>query len=487
MEVPMVDVIVAGGGPVGLFLAAELRLAGVDVIVIERLPKPDPAKNAGDRGIQVRSLQTLALRGLLTSIRERAAASGAPGVADFAGDAGADAPEDLRTLIGEWGTQRMKGHFAFLPLMDTDGTLADIPSQLAVWQGHFEQVLEDRARELGARVLRGREVVAVEEDDTGVTVLLDNDSRIRGAYLVGCDGGRSTVRTASGFDFPGTDPAMVALLGQPELDDPTLLTPGVHRMPTGLLFVEPPPGQVVVVEFDVPDRRAPVTVEEFQRGLRRVSGTDVTVRALNAATRVTDNARQVTTYRQGRVLLAGDAAHVHSPMGGQGLNLGLQDAMNLGWKLGLVVRGLVPDTLLDTYTAERHPVAATVLRNTRAQTALLRPSPQTEALREVLADLIDVPATKRHLVEMTSGLAVRYGTHRLTGTFVPERAALAAAGPLRAGRGALLGLEIGGWQDRVESHVDGDAMLVRPDGYVAWAYGDGDVRDALTHWFGSPR
>jgi 2-polyprenyl-6-methoxyphenol hydroxylase-like FAD-dependent oxidoreductase len=466
---------------VGLFLAAELRLAGVDVTVVERLSEPDPAKNAGDRGIQVRSLQTLALRGLLTRVRDRAAALDAPGVADFAGDPGTDAPEDLRTLIGQWGTDRMKGHFAFLPLMDTAGELADIPSQLAVWQGHFEQVLEDRARELGVRIRRGREVVAVEEDETGVTVSLDDGATVRGAYLVGCDGGRSTVRTAHGFNFPGTDPAMVALLGIPELD--AALTPGVHRTPTGLMFVEPPPGQVVVVEFDVPDRRTPVTVEEFQGALRRVSGTDVTVRRLTGATRVTDNARQVTTYRKGRVLLAGDAAHVHSPMGGQGLNLGLQDAMNLGWKLGLVARGLAQDTLLDTYTAERHPVAATVLRNTRAQTALLRPSPQTDALRDVVAELIAVPAAKRHLVELTSGLGVRYGAS----TFVPETAALAAAAPLRAGRGALLGRALTGWQDRVEpaqSTEDG-AMLVRPDGYVAWADGDGDVNEALTRWFGS--
>ncbi|RBQ19835.1 hypothetical protein DP939_14095 [Spongiactinospora rosea] len=506
----MWDVVVVGGGPVGLFLATELRLAGASVVVLERLERPDPDKDEGDRGVQARTLQTLRLRGLLGDVLRRAGAAEGPVYADFSGPPGEDAPDDLRTLAEQWSTQRLKGHLAFLPLLDEDDGLADVPAQAAVWQGHLERVLEERALALGAEIRRGRQVTDVREDGDAVVATLADGEQVRGAYLVGCDGGHSRVRRACGFDFPGDEAAMLALLATPELTDPAALTPGIHRTPTGLMFVEPPPGQIVTVEFGVPqaDRRTPVTREEFEASLRRVSGIDVEVTGLSKATRVTDHARQVTTYRQGRVLLAGDAAHVHSPMGGQGLNLGLQDAANLGWKLGLVVAGRAPETLLDTYTAERHPVGATVLRNTKAQSALLRPDPHSNALRDLVAELIERPQAKRHLVEMLTGIGLRVphtSSHPLGGRFVPV--ALGGTdnlGDLLAdGHGLLLDLtgdrkaaiEAEGWRDRVRvSHArpagldDGPhALLVRPDGYIAWGAEDGDVtglRETLTQWFG---
>ncbi|GAA3597732.1 FAD-dependent monooxygenase [Nonomuraea rosea] len=506
----MWDVIVAGGGPVGLFLAAELRLAGASVVVLERLERPDPDKDEGDRGVQARTLQTLRLRGLLDAVLRRAGAAEGPVFADFAGPPGDDAPGDLRTLAEQWTAQRLKGHLAFLPLLDEDGGLADVPAQAAVWQGRLERVLEERALALGAEVRRGRQVTDVRDDGGGVVATLAGGEQVRAAYLVGCDGGHSQVRRVCGFDFPGADAAMLALLGTAELADPDALTPGIHRTGGGLLFVEPPPGQIVTVEFGVPqpDRRTPVTREEFEASLRRVSGADVEVIRLSKATRVTDHARQVSAYRRGRVLLAGDAAHVHSPMGGQGLNLGLQDAANLGWKLGLVAAGLVPETLLDSYTAERHPIGATVLRNTKAQTALLRPDPHSSALRELVAEIIEHPQTKRHLVEMLSGIGLRVphtGSHPLAGRFVPVALdGTDGLGDLLAqGRGLLLdltrdgaaGAEAAGWRDRVNVsrlRPDGlddhpQALLVRPDGYVAWGADGADpagLRAALTRWFG---
>ena len=452
----MWDVAVVGGGPVGLFLAAELRRGGVSVVVFERAPAGAAGtQDGGDRGLQARTLQLLRLRGLLDAVRARAAAVGGPGIADFAGDPGDAAPPEIAELVENWGTSRLKGHFAMLPLIDRDATMSDVPPQLAVWQGRLVEVLAEHAHERGAVLRHGCEVTAVADRGDHVEVALADGTRDSARWLVGCDGGHGVVRT--GFDVDHTDPAMVVLMAHAALEPAGLLPPGVHRTAGGLMFVNPPPGEIVVAEFGHPalGRRGPVGRTEFVDAVRRVSGAEVTVATFERAVRVTDHARLARDYRRGRLLLAGDAAHLHSPMGGQGLNLGLQDAANLGWKLASVVLG-ADDALLDSYGRERRPAAQRVLRDTLAQSALLRTDPHSEALRAVVAELVELPQAKRHLAELVAGTATRLpappGCHPLTGTFAPA-AALAAITP-----------------DTVRPvHVRPDglpAMVVRPDGYV---------------------
>ncbi|WP_291409612.1 FAD-dependent monooxygenase [Actinophytocola sp.] len=476
----MESVMIVGGGPVGLFLAAELALAGVTPLVVERLTEPDPRKGEDDRGITARTMRTLAARGLADATTALAEAA-VRRLARLADPSLVDTPKDLPALLESLGMADVKGDFAMLPLVDRNGTMTDLSPPLMVLQGEFEEILACRVAELGVPVRRGVEVTAVAPGDDRVTVTLADGSEIETAWLVGCDGGRSTVRRCVGFDFPGTDPSMVARIAVADID----LAHGFQRLPTGMLAVAPPPAPSMTIEFDPdPTRDGELTAAEFEASLRRVSGTGVTVREIAAPTRITDNARQTSTYRRGRVLLAGDAAHVHSPIGGQGLNLGLQDAANLGWKLGLVAGGRAPESLLDTYTRERHPVGAEVLRNSRAETALLRTDPQIEALRALLAEL----PTQRHLVELMNGLHIRYepGEHPLTGTFVDDPHALEL---LRAGRGLLLGGHLhetaAAWADRITTAGGEDGVLVRPDGYIAWAGTDPDgLRAALIRWFG---
>jgi hypothetical protein len=333
---------------------------------------------------------------------------------------------------------------------------------------------------------------------------------MKSAYLVGCDGGRSTVRKLAGFEFPGTDPTLTGYQAIVELDHPERLLPlGWRRTAKGVLAYGPIPGRVFVAEFDgpPPDRNAPITVEEVQASLRRVSGADVTITAMKTATRFTDNARQATTYRLGRVLLAGDAAHVHSPFGGQGLNLGILDAVNLGWKLAAVVCGRAPAELLDTYTAERHPVAARVLANTRAQVALMRTDDLTTALREIVAEMMRLDEGNRFFGEMISGITIRYalgGTHplvgRLCGNFAlnldegeTDLFSLMSRGHavlIDAGGGAAANIAAA-WEPhvRIARACGRPSLFVRPDGCIAWASDDGNVDGlaaALTEWLGTP-
>jgi hypothetical protein len=374
-------------------------------------------------------------------------------------------------------------------------------------------------------VRRGVELTGFDEDSDGITVRtaqLDggSDRAIRAAWLVGCDGGRSTVRKLAGIDFPGTDPQITGHQAIVEITGTEALKPGWNWTATGTYVHGPMPGRILTVEFDGPpaDRDAPITAEELQASMRRVSGVDVTITKVQSATRFTDNARQASTYRSGRVLLAGDAAHVHSPFGGQGLNLGIGDAMNLGWKLAAVIRSHAPEGLLDTYTAERHPIGAWVLEWTRAQVALMHPQSHTLALRDIVAELAGTSQeATTFFVKKISGVWQRYdlpGGHPLVGSSAPELELTnggRASDLLHGGRALLLDLaddpglraQADGYGDRLETVTTAcpsrpglAGLLVRPDGYVAWAADTADasgatdgvepVGEALARWLGAP-
>ncbi|GAA2993778.1 FAD-dependent monooxygenase [Kitasatospora sp. NPDC127116] len=512
---PDADVLVVGGGPVGLFLAGELGLAGASVLVVEKLDRNGRPDSPALRGVTTRTMRTLALRGLDRPIVEAAeqalrtligtAATLAPARAR-----GSEAPGQVAsTKLGNGGAT--KGHIAMVPLTDPAGEHSDV-SLLPVPYAALREVFAERARQHGVRLTHGRGVVALESEPGGVAARLDDGRTVRARYLVGADGGRSTVRRLAGFDFPGTEPTLFAVGGEDvTLVGPERLPRGFTRTPVGALMVDVVPGQVVALEFDRPpaDRHAPATARELQAALRRVSGVEVTVARVRSPFRYNDNARQAVSYRRDRILLAGDAAHVHSPFGGQGVNLGVQDAANLGWKLARVVRGTAPSRLLDTYTAERHAPAARVLRNSRAQAALLRHGPQIDAVRELIADLAEVPQAKRMLIEMLHALDVTYdhgrpAGHPLVGRFAPDllapdgpavfedgRAVLLDATPAAEHRPAVVGRPDVRWaRTGFPDHPALAAVLVRPDGYVAWAGDGADARprlaEALDDWFGRP-
>ncbi|MFG1653293.1 FAD-dependent monooxygenase [Micromonospora sp. NPDC049275] len=485
------DVVICGGGPVGLMLAGELRLAGVGVLVVERRTGIDPTIKAG--GISTATVEAMYRRGLLPALaRQR--------------------PAFARTRPP--GVPRPAGQFAGIPI---DGDLIDTgdpafrdtgpAGELMVAQQRLEQVLEDHAISLGAVVRRGVELTGFETDDGGVTVRLGRES-VRAGWLVGCDGGRSTVRKLAGFAFTGTGPTLTGRQAVVELADAGGLRPGWHAAAGGQIAYWPMPGRIVTVEFDGPpaDRDAPVTAAEIEDSVRRVSGTEIRIGEVRTATRYTDNSRLATTYRIGRVLLAGDAAHVHSPFGGQGLNLGLGDAVNLGWKLAATIRGGAPGGLLDTYSSERRPIAGWVLEWTRAQAALMRPDAHSAALREVVTGLLATRDGATYVATRLSGLRHRYpglGSHPLAGTSAPDLEFadgtrlgehLTAGGGLLldlAGSAAVRDLAMG----RVRTQTTKcpgrpglTGVLVRPDGIVAWAGEDGateGLETALTTWFGT--
>ena len=480
-------VVIAGGGPTGLMLAGELALAGVDVAIVERRESQDlSGLRAG--GLHPRTIEVLDQRG----------------IADRFISKGQAIPRAPFVRIGL--------------------NINDLPTRhnyfLALWQTHFEHILAEWVCELSVPIYRGREVTGFAQDDTGVDVELSDGRSLRPKYLVGCDGGRSLIRKKAGIDFPGWDPSTSYLIAEVETaEEPQW---GVRRGEMGINAIakheDGTHARVVLNEQHISQGDEP-TLRDVREALIAVYGTDYGLRGANYISRFTDRARQASSYRDRRVLLAGDAAHVHPPMGGQGLNTGVQDAVNLGWKLAQVVKRTSPETLLDTYHAERHPVGARVLRNTMALTAVDRGDDRIGALREVMSELLQVDAARRQYLSMMSGLDTHYDLgegHPLLGRRMPDLDLVTANGPLRVftllhpARPVLLnlgergGFDITPWTARVQlvdAKCDGawelpslgvvtapSAVLIRPDGYVAWV---GDMTqqgltDALANWFGPP-
>ncbi|MBJ7903017.1 FAD-dependent oxidoreductase [Streptomyces sp. DSM 110735] len=508
-----VDVTVVGAGPVGLVLAAELALAGVTVQVIERREQPDQALKA--QSINVPTAEALDRRGLLPAAR-RIQREVLDRMGSYAGVAGEQRPE-----------ARFTGHFAGIVLDPdlVDWSDPDLAAHTAadarmVPQRELEALLTEHVTRLGVPVRRGVEVTGL--DDTGDGVLVGTNAGVlHTGWLVGCDGGHSTVRRLAGIEFPGTDPELTGYQAVVDIADPEKLASGWTWSARGAYRYGPQPGRVATVEFDAPpaDRSTPVTLEDVQSSLRRISGTDVTLTALRATpTRWTDNTRQAAAYCSGRVLLAGDAAHVHPPFGGQGLNLGVGDAMNLGWKLGAVIAGRAPAGLLDTYDTERRPLGAWVLDWTRAQIGILRGDPKSAALRSVVTDLLGTRDGTTYAVKQISGVTQRTalpGAHPLTGRYSPDLH-LSDGSRLtdhahnggfllldRSPDGAFAGVAAG-WADRVRRVTDADTtpaptptptpigVLVRPDGVIAWASDTANTAEltsleaALLQWAGKP-
>src|SRR5436190_850522 len=491
-------VVIAGGGPTGLMLAGELALAGVDVAIVERRASPDLAGSRAG-GLHSRTIEVLDQRG----IADRFLSQGQ--VVQVAGFAGV--PLD----ISDFPTRHNYG--------------------LGLWQNHIERILADWVGELAVTICRGREVTGMSQDDTGVDVELSDGQSLRAEYLAGCDGGRSLIRKAAGIEFPGWDPTTSSLIAEVEMaEEPEW---GIRHDAIGIhslnrleyvvrdgevVYMDEGPVRVMVTEPQLGSTSEP-TLRDLSQALIAVYGTDYGVHSPTWISRFTDMTRQAAAYRDRRVLLAGDAAHVHAPDGGQGLQTGVQDAVNLGWKLAQVVNRTSPESLLETYHAERHPVAARVLRTTMARVALRRPDDRTKALGETIAELVRMDEPRRRFAAMMSGLDIHYDLgdgHPLLGRRMPDLDLITANGPLRVfellhgAKPVLLnlgepgGFDITQWADRVQL-MDAEyvglwelpalgavtaptAVSIRPDGYVGWvgAPTDPGLPDALTTWFGPP-
>jgi len=475
-------VVIAGGGPTGVMLAAELTLAGTDVLIVERRAS-FKLESSRSRGLHSRTIEVLDQRGVVDR------------------------------FLAEGKAMQVQA-FAGVPL-----DISDFPTRhnygMALLQSRFERILAGWLDELGVPILREREVTGFTQDDGGVDVALSDGTSLRAQYLAGCDGGRSAVRKAAGIDFAGWDPTTRWIIAEVEMEE----KPDFGLRGGG--GIGPAEDGRVGVTLIVPDldRTDEPTLQDVRDALIRVDGKDYGVHSPHWISSFTDMTRQAVAYRAGRALLAGDAAHVHAPVGGQGLNIGVQDAVNLGWKLAQVVNGTSPVSLLDTYHAERHPVAARVLQNTMAQRALGANDERTVALRGLLAEVLTMNEPRKHIAGMMSGLDVHYDLgagHPLLGRRMPDLDLVTANGPLRVftllhkarpvliNLGAPGGFDITPWADRVQL-IDAKyvgawelpvlgavaaptAVLIRPDGYVAWV---GDLTqlglaDALTTWFGPP-
>jgi 2-polyprenyl-6-methoxyphenol hydroxylase-like FAD-dependent oxidoreductase len=470
------DVTVVGGGPTGVMLASELRLHGVRVLVLER--EAEPTRVVRALGLHARSIEVLDQRGLLDRFL----------------------PLGTQYPVG--------GFFAGINKPAPDRLDTAHPYVLGIPQPTTERLLIEHATELGVEIRRRCELVALSQDDHGVTVDLADGTQLRSRYLVGCDGGRSTVRKLLGVGFPGEPATREWLSGEVEVTVPpgelAAVVTEVRKTQKG--FGVGPSGEglyrvVVPAEGLTEDRSVLPTLEEIKQRLQVFAGTDFGVHSPRWLSRFGDATRQAERYRTGRVLLAGDAAHIHPPTGGQGLNLGLQDAFNLGWKLAAEVNGWAPEGLLDSYHTERHPVAADVLNTTRAQAELLSTEPGPQAVRRLVSDLMDFDDVNRFLIEKITAIGVRYDfgeRHRLLGRRLRdvklERERLYAL--MHGGRGLLLDqtgrLSVAGWADRVDhvidvsEELDVPAALLRPDGHVAWVGEDQqDLLSNLPTWFGA--
>jgi 2-polyprenyl-6-methoxyphenol hydroxylase-like FAD-dependent oxidoreductase len=498
---PMYDVIISGAGPVGLFLACELALAGCSVLILEKAEHPHSSLKQlpfGIRGLSAPTIEALYRRGLLQELQLH---------------------KQLKDphQHAKQGPRRQVGHFAGIPFHEGDIDRSQwthrlpgsTPTSLISEMKELETVLANRAASLGVTIKRGLAVTGFQQFEDEVTVQ-SGDQSFTGKWLVGCDGARSVVRKAGGFEFAGTEPEFTGYSTRIDIADPEKLKPGRNMTPTGM-YLQSQPGYVMIQEFDggaFHNSDKPLTPEHVQAVLRRVSNTDVTITALHSATTWTDRARQATTYRNGRVLLAGDAAHIHSPLGGQGLNLGLGDAMNLGWKLAATIHNKAPEGLLNSYYTERYPIGAQVLDWSRAQVAIMKPAPQSRALNAIIRDLLHTRDGATYFAARVWGIFMHYdlgGHHPLTGHSVPNfewEEGVTVGELMHNGKGMLLDFNRNAalktiadeYSDQLK-YVAGPAkeqagltaVLIRPDGIIAWATDKepdhNEVQKAAARWF----